>query len=129
LNTKINKVWFQYIPSFILASLIIVYLLPPSQCASVDYFGFPCTFCGGTRSFMFFHQLNWIQSFLYNPLVFIVLLSFWAVGILGLLSGLNSFFNTIFKKTHKYINRHFFILFSLFIVLYLVQTFFRIMYH
>ena len=78
---------------------------------------------------MSFHQLDWILSFSYNPLVFIVLLSFWIVGILGLLSGVNNFFNRVFKKLHRYINHHFFILFSLFIVLYLVQTFFRIIYH
>ena len=129
MSTSIKKIWFQYLPSFLLGSLIIVYLLPSSQCPSILYFGFPCTFCGGTRAFMSFHQLNWIQSFSYNPLVFIGLLSLWIVGLLGLFSGFNSFFKKIFKKIQAYINNHFFILLSLFIVLYLVQTFYRIIYH
>jgi len=78
---------------------------------------------------MSFHQLNWIQSFSYNPLVFIGLLSLWTVGLLGLLSGFNNFFKKIFKQIQTYINRNFFILLSIYIVLYLVQTIFRIVYH
>jgi len=127
--TIIDKVWFKYLPSFILGCLIIVYLLPSFQCFSVMYFDVQCTFCGGTRSFISFHELNWIRSFLYNPLVFLGLLFSWGIGILGLLSGFNNFANKIFQKLFFYIINYFFILFGLFIVLYLTQSFFRIIYH
>jgi len=125
----INKVWFKYLPSLVLGCLIIAYLLPSSQCFSIKYLGFQCALCGGTSSFILFHQLDWIQSFLYNPFVFLGLLFSWVIGILGLLSGFNNFANKIFQKLYFYINNYFFILFGLFIVLYLTQTFFRIIYH
>ena len=125
----INKIWFKYLPSFILSCLILVCLLPSSPCFSLKYLEFPCTFCGGTRSFILFHQLDWIQSFLYNPLVFLSLIISWTGGVLGLLSEFNKSINKIFDRLHLYINNYFFILFGLFILLYLLQSFFRIIYY
>ena len=108
---------------------MVAYLLPSYQCVSILYFNFECAFCGGTRSYIYFHQLNWIQSFLYNPFVFIGLIFFWITGVLALFSSFSDFINRKFDKLYIYLNNHFFIVFGVFIILYFTQTFVRIIYH
>ncbi len=125
----INKLWFKYLPSLILGVLIIAYYLPNTPCFSLELFGLPCSFCGGTRSFISFHKLDWTASFSFNPLVFMGLIISWFLGILGVLSSYNNYLYRIFEKIYRFINNNFFILFTIVIVLYFIQLFIRIIYH
>ena len=108
---------------------MIAYLLPPSKCISILYFNFKCAFCGGTRSYMLFHKLSWMESFFYNPLVFICLIFFWGVGILALVSSFNNWISKRFDRLYIFLNNNFLTVFGSFIFLYFIQTFVRIIYH
>ena len=128
-NFLIKKIWFKSIPVIILFFLMIAYLLPSSKCMSILYFNFKCAFCGGTRSYMLFHKLNWTESLLYNPFVFICLIFFWGLGILALVSSLNNWISKKFDRLFRFLNNNFFIVFGSFIFLYFIQTFVRIIYN
>ena len=108
---------------------MVAHLLPPSQCFSISYFNFKCAFCGGTRSYILFHKLNWVESFIFNPFVFMCLLFFWFLGVIALLSSVNNFINKIFNRVYIFLNNNFFIVFGTLIFLYFVQTFVRLIYH
>jgi len=125
-----SKTWFLFIPVFSILGLIIITMLPRDiSCLSIELFGHQCTFCGATRSFELFHQFNWIQSIVLNPITFIILLFLWSLSFLYFLSYLGAFFNKIFHIIYIFLNKFFLIVFGIIIMLYLLQYLFRIIFN
>ena len=120
-----KKEWLSFLPSFLLFSLIIIYMLPSSQCLSIIYYDFECVFCGGTRSFKYFHQLKWITAVNLNPLVFSSLLFFWIVGFFALGSIYSNKIRQIYNWIFSFLNDKFFIFLGIFLIFYIIQTFIR----
>jgi hypothetical protein len=48
-----------------------------STCPLVALLGKDCPLCGGTRSLLLFHQLDWIAAWQLNPFVSLCCLIFW----------------------------------------------------
>ena len=96
---------------------------------SVLYYDFECVFCGGTRSFKYFHQLKWVSAFNLNPLVFTNLLFFWSIGVFALASRYSQKANQIYDRLYNFIIKNFFIFLTLFIIFYIIQTFSRIFFN
>ena len=121
-----SKAWLFVMPGLLLVGFLILFINPKTQCIIETMFNRQCGFCGGTLTFKLFHELNWGLAFKSNPLVFISLFFFWPLGLLFLLSYVNTFFKRIFNYTYRFLNKNFLIVFWVFIILYLVQFFFRI---
>tara|TARA_B110000263_G_C14814492_1_gene287920 strand:- start:12 stop:407 length:396 start_codon:yes stop_codon:yes gene_type:complete len=129
-KTIFPKSWFLFIPVFAILGLVIITMLPRNiPCLTVELFGHQCTFCGATRSFELFHQFNWIQSIILNPITFIILLFLWSLSFLYFLSYLGAFFNKIFHIINFFLNKFFLMVFGIIIMLYLLQYLFRIIFN
>lgn len=57
----------------------------PFVCTFKRITGFPCMTCGGTRSFFYFAHLKFKNSFLMNPLVFLIINGVLLYGLLSLI--------------------------------------------
>ena len=129
-QTIFKKIWFLITPVFLLVGLIIVPILPRDiECPTVTLYGHQCVFCGATRSFEHFHQFNWLLSIQLNPFTFFVLFCLWSVSLLYILSYIHPFINHIFNQIITFLYNNFFMVFGFFIMLYLLQYLFRIIFN
>ena len=129
-QTILKKIWFLIAPLFLLVGLLIVPMLPRDiECPTVTLYGHQCVFCGATRSFEYFHQFNWLLSIQLNPFTFFVLLCLWSFSLLYLLSYIHPFIKHIFNLIINFLYTNFFMVFGFFIMLYLLQYLFRIIFN
>ncbi len=60
--------------------------VPELTCPFKQFLGIPCLTCGTTRSFLSLTELHILDAFLYNPLMFLLGLTFIAWVIYGIIS-------------------------------------------
>ena len=116
-------------PIFLLIGVAIVYNSPPRVCPSESLFYIPCGLCGGSRSFILFHKLNWGGSITLNPLVFFSLSFFWTSSLMTLVAKFNKTINQYLNQVIKLFSNNILLVFGFFIFLYLLQYLVRIIFH
>ena len=116
-------------PIFLLIGVAIVYNSPPRVCPSESLFNIPCGLCGGSRSFILFHKLNWGGSITLNPLVFFSLSFFWTLSLMTLVAKFNKTINQYLNQVIKLFSNNILLVFGFFIFLYLLQYLVRIIFH
>ena len=78
--------FFASIPPFLVLGYFIAKMYPQTTCPSLILWNLECAMCGGTRSYIAFHNLNWSVALTLNPFLFFTLLSAWFLGVLGYIS-------------------------------------------
>lgn len=85
---------------FILTLIITPEKLPLRPCTFKALTGFPCPFCGFTRSFWFMASGDWAHTFYQCPLgciLFVFCILVFAFNLAGLLAGVKLFAPKVFK--------------------------------
>jgi hypothetical protein len=76
--------------SLLVAGLVPLHLLPMGSCTFLDLTGYPCPFCGFSRSFWAVARWDWTYAFHEAPLAclfYVAVVLTFAVNALGLLLG------------------------------------------
>jgi hypothetical protein len=76
--------------ALLVAGFVPLHLLPKRSCTFLDLTGYPCPFCGFSRSFWAMARWDWAYAFYEAPLAclfYITVVLTFAVNALGLLLG------------------------------------------
>ena len=84
--TRLQYRLFISIPPLLVLGYFIAKIYPQTTCPSLILWNLECAMCGGTRSYIAFHNLNWSVALTLNPFLFFTLLSAWILGIFGFVS-------------------------------------------
>ena len=77
--------------ALLLSSLVPLHLLPLKRCTFLGLMGYPCPFCGFTRSFWAMAKCDWAFAVYNCPLaclMYIMIVLFFAWNLMGMLVGI-----------------------------------------